>query len=121
MRWGDLNRAFTGAGTITKSTVQLGSWNYMSPEQIEDAHEATAASDIYSLGITCLELLEGEPPTPHRVSAGKIGKPSGVDAMDHLLNRMTAYDPDRRASLDEIENVLRQVATDVSRKENTAG
>lgn len=110
VRWGDLNRGFTGAGTITKAAVQLGSWNYMAPEQIDDAHEASNSSDIYALGITCVEALTGTTPTPHRVAAGQIGAPAGDPDFDSLIHRMTAFEPTGRPSLSEVETVLKAVA-----------
>ena len=70
VRWGDLSRSFTSAGTITRASVQLGSWHYMAPEQLEQPHSVSAASDVYSLGITWIEMLTGEAPHPHRVAAG---------------------------------------------------
>jgi serine/threonine protein kinase len=61
VKWSDMNPAFTSAGTITKAAVQLGSWYYMAPEQRVAPHEATAASDIYALGISWYEMLTGHP------------------------------------------------------------
>ena len=62
VRWSDMKAAFTSAGTITKAAVQLGSWYYMAPEQRASHHEATAASDIYALGVTWYEMLTGVTP-----------------------------------------------------------
>ncbi|MEZ4224662.1 MAG: serine/threonine-protein kinase [Polyangiaceae bacterium] len=109
--WGDLNRSFTGAGTITKATVQLGSFHYMAPEQIEDAHEVGPESDVYALGVTCIELLTGEVPSPHRLAAGRLGSVCSDPAIDTLLADMTAYALDRRPSLPELERVLRSIST----------
>ncbi len=64
VRWDDMNPAFTSAGTITKASVQLGSWYYMAHEQRVVPHEATAASDIYALGISWYEMLTGDTPDP---------------------------------------------------------
>lgn len=40
----------------------ISTWEYMSPEQRE-GKEATPASDVYSLGMICYQLLTGEKPT----------------------------------------------------------
>ncbi len=108
-RWGDLNRDFTGAGTITKAAVQLGSWYYMPLEQAENAHAATSASDVYALGVTCIELLTGSVPNPQRVAAGQVPPPSDERLLNDLIVRMTAYLPSARPSLDDIEEILRIV------------
>lgn len=52
----------SAAGTgITDSHAVLGTALYMAPEQAEGLG-AVAASDLYSMGVVCFELLTGEPP-----------------------------------------------------------
>ncbi|OKI26185.1 serine/threonine-protein kinase [Streptomyces sp. CB03911] len=46
---------------ITASHTVLGTALYMAPEQAEGA-ATTPASDLYSIGVVCYELLTGEPP-----------------------------------------------------------
>ena len=46
----------------TKTGEVFGSPPYMAPEQVTSANEATAASDVYSLGATLYHLLIGKPP-----------------------------------------------------------
>ena len=117
LRWGDLNRDFTGAGTITKATVQLGSWNYMSPEQVANPHAVTSATDVYALGVTMIELLTGTIPHAQMVAAGRVPPPCADKAVNDLVARMTRYDPTERPSLEEVSEVL---ATLINRTASTA-
>lgn len=106
LRWGDLNRDFTGAGTITKATVQLGSWNYMSPEQVANPHSVTSATDVYALGVTFIELLTGAIPPAQMVAAGRVPPPSASSDMNSLIADMTKYEASERPSLKEIAERL---------------
>lgn len=112
VRWGDLSKSFTGAGTITRASVQLGSWFYMAPEQLDSAHDATHECDVYSLGIAWIEMLTGEAPPPQKVAAGRVHAPSGVPEVDALIARMTSYEPSHRPSVEEL---VRAVASLQSR------
>jgi len=46
--------------TTTSSTI--GSPKYMSPEQIRDSKSVDQRSDVWSMGVTCFELLTGDVP-----------------------------------------------------------
>ncbi|EAW34476.1 GUN4 domain-containing protein [Lyngbya sp. PCC 8106] len=46
----------------TEKMTVIGTPEYASPEQIQENSRATFASDIYSLGITCIHLLTGLSP-----------------------------------------------------------
>jgi serine/threonine protein kinase len=53
------------ASALTKSGTSVGSFDYMSPEQIR-GHQVTAVSDVYALGCVLHECLCGEPPFADR-------------------------------------------------------
>ncbi len=75
-----------GAGTSTKS--MLGTFEYMSPEQ-KDGKEATAASDVYSVGMMMYRLLTGKQVGPRPPSHYVKGL---VPAWDDLI--LTALEED---------------------------
>ena len=55
--------------SITGTGQALGSVLYMSPEQIKDPKRVTTSTDIYSLGITMLHLINGKQPFDASTSA----------------------------------------------------
>ena len=60
------------ANRLTKIHTQLGTPDYISPEQIRDAHSVDIRADIYSLGATLYFLLAGQPPFHGRSDEQKL-------------------------------------------------
>jgi serine/threonine protein kinase len=95
----------------------FGTPDYMSPEQIRDAHGVDIRADIYSLGVTLYFLLTGAAPFQDRASEGKLlahqkepfpssrcALPAAVSA---ILGRMVAKDPaDRFPTPGEVADAL---------------
>lgn len=102
VRWSDMNPAFTSAGTITKASIQLGSWYYMAHEQREAPHEATAASDVYALGISWYEMLTGKTPDVQTVAAKAFPDPCSDSATNALIRQMVEYEQSKRPAVDTI-------------------
>jgi eukaryotic-like serine/threonine-protein kinase len=48
--------------SLTTTSSTMGSPKYMSPEQIRDSKSVDQRSDVWSMGVTCFELLTGEVP-----------------------------------------------------------
>lgn len=91
--------------------MQLGSWFYMAPEQQQDAHEAVPSSDVYALGVSWIEMLTGQLPSPHSIGAGQYGRPCDSEEACALIKRMVSYIPESRPSLDEIASVAARMSS----------
>ena len=63
LKLGDFGIALdTGESDLTASGMTVGSWLYMSPEQIRGDDTITGQADLYSLGCLFYEMLTGNPP-----------------------------------------------------------
>jgi serine/threonine protein kinase len=103
VRWSDFNPKFTSANTITRDSIQLGSWYYMAPEQMAKPHLVAPASDVYALGVTWYELVTGEPPpVPQVFAAGKAPDPTTDVQVNNLIKKMTSYDAPDRPTVEEV-------------------
>jgi serine/threonine protein kinase len=99
-----MNPAFTSAGTITKASIQLGSWYYMAHEQRVAPHEATAASDVYALGISWYEMLTGDTPDVAVVAAKAFPDPCSDPATNALIRQMVEFEQSKRPTAADILN-----------------
>lgn len=94
---------------LTSSRGFLGTADYISPEQIDDASKADIRSDLYSLGCTLYHLLAGHPPfrqaaVHEKLLAHQRQKPRSLreihrelpDKLVALIDRTLSKDPAER-------------------------
>jgi serine/threonine protein kinase len=100
------------SGTILKHGGKLtgshgyGSRGYVSPEQSIDASRVTTKTDIYSLGATLFQLLNGFIyPGPDQDHPGWM--PHVPKDLRELCLRYLNQDPDQRPTAEEVANDLR--------------
>lgn len=90
--------------SMTQAGKVVGTPKYMSPEQAK-GHELDARADLYALGVVFFEMLSGAPPYDGE-DAIAIGikhlkepvpaLPEAYSALQDIINRMLAKDPDKR-------------------------
>jgi serine/threonine protein kinase/Tol biopolymer transport system component len=96
------------AAPLTEGGAIVGTFQYMSPEQIE-GKELDGRSDIFSFGVTLYEMLTGQRPFAgkSRISVASailekepapVSKiqPAAPSALDHAIQRCLAKDPEDR-------------------------
>ena len=103
-----LARAVSTATSHTSTGVLIGTVAYLSPEQVTRG-VADARSDVYAAGILLYEMLTGAKPydgdspiqVAYRHVHDDVPPPSSIvpglpRELDHLVQRATSRDPDRR-------------------------
>ena len=102
----------------TATGAQLGTPDYMSPEQLRGDPDIDARTDIYALGVMAFEIITGT--RPRRFGDGTFelrGTPAEVLAavpfvpaeLAQLVETMLANEPEQRPSLVAIRAVIKRV------------
>jgi Tol biopolymer transport system component len=112
--FGLARRVSAGAGRTSVSGLFGGTLNYMSPEQTR-GEGATAASDVFSLGLVLFELAAGRHPfladspidTAHAIAHAEPKIPSTIpEPLAAAIAAMLAKDPRKRPAAAEVERRL---------------
>lgn len=99
-----------GGGAPQMTTQFVGTVGFAPPEQL--ALRPSYASDIYSLGVTCLYLLTGKPPLEmdYDVATGEIiwqDMTTASDYFSQVLSKMLKISPrDRYSSVEAVQRAL---------------
>lgn len=104
-------------------TVYIGTRGYASPEQF-GAGQTSAASDIYSLGVTLHELLTGNNPSvhPYELKPARYYNDAVSIALENIILKCTAEEAGERYQsaadlLAELEALQGEYGADTGRRE----
>ena len=100
----------------TATGTQIGTPDYMSPEQLSASESVDHRTDIYALGVMACECFSGKRPRRIGDDAFERGLLAAVEAtpfvtreLVHLLEAMLAIDRDHRPTLAAVRAVLKRV------------
>ena len=110
IKLGDFGIALdTGATEITDQGLTVGSYLYMSPEQIRGDRSISYQADLYAVGCLLFELVTGKPPyeganfarifDQHLSTAPPSARervPECPEVLDDLIRSLLSKDPDDR-------------------------
>ncbi|WP_223267755.1 serine/threonine-protein kinase [Streptosporangium nondiastaticum] len=109
----------TGTSTLTKTGEMVGSIDYIAPERVKGAKPGPA-SDLWALGATLYQALEGRPPfrkdtaveTAYAIAMDPLEPPRNAGELTRLIETLLAKDPAVRPPADLAEQILREPAAE---------
>jgi serine/threonine protein kinase len=122
----------TRTGPLTIEGSVLGTVQYMAPEQLE-GREADARTDIFAFGLVVYEMSTGRRAFEAKSHASLIAailehdpppisafEPAAVPALDHVIKKALAKDPDQRwQTTRDLRDELKWIASGDSQAKST--
>lgn len=110
-----------GTSTLTKTGEFVGSIDYLPPERVRGGGPSPA-SDLWALGATLYQAVEGQPPfrkdqpieTAYAIAVDPLEPPRQAGPLTELIEMLLVKEPESRPSAEFVERSLRELATDVS-------
>ncbi|TXS48744.1 serine/threonine protein kinase [Streptomyces sp. uw30] len=102
-----------GASTLTQTGEMVGSIDFMAPERIR-GHKPGPSSDLWSLGATLYQALEGRPPyrrdtameTAYAIAVDPLEPMRRAGPLEPLVEVLLAKDPEDRPTAEQTERAL---------------
>lgn len=106
-----------GSSHLTSTGLLVGSPSYLAPEQAH-GKAATPATDMWSLGVTLYQAVEGVTPfhrdtpmaTLTAIVTAEVPRPQSAGALAPVLERLLHKDADLRPPVDEVARMLQEAA-----------
>ncbi|MEW2528152.1 serine/threonine-protein kinase [Streptomyces sp. NPDC047071] len=107
----------SGTPSLTRTGELIGSVRYLAPERLRSAEHGPAC-DLWSLGVTLYEAVEGRHPfergtameTAYAIATEPHAPPRAAGELAPLIEGLLVKDPERRTPAHEAERLLRRVA-----------
>ncbi|WP_017622900.1 serine/threonine-protein kinase [Nocardiopsis chromatogenes] len=112
-----------GTSGLTRTGLLVGSPGYLSPEQAQGG-PATPASDIWSLGVTLYQAVEGRVPFAREAAVGtltaivteEVPPPRNAGVLAPVIEALLDKDPQRRPAIAEVHRMLAEAAEKAKKK-----
>ncbi|MFI0260430.1 serine/threonine-protein kinase [Streptomyces sp. NPDC017056] len=109
----------SGTSTLTKTGELVGSIDYLAPERVKGGTPGPA-SDLWALGATLYQALEGRPPfrkltaveTAYSIAVDPLDPPRNAGPLTPLIEALLAKEPADRPTAQAVEQALRVPAAD---------
>ncbi|MFF4506702.1 serine/threonine-protein kinase [Streptomyces sp. NPDC001401] len=103
-----------GTSTLTQTGEMIGSIDFMAPERIR-GHKPGPASDLWSLGATLYQAVEGRPPyrrdtpmeTAYAIAVDPLEPMRKAGSLEPLIDALLSKDPEDRPTAEQTERALR--------------
>ncbi|GAA4942730.1 hypothetical protein GCM10023224_26520 [Streptomonospora halophila] len=116
-----------GSSHLTSTGLLVGSPSYLAPEQAH-GKPATPASDIWALGVTLYQAVEGTTPfhrdtpmaTLTAIVTAEVPQPASAGVLEPVIERLLQKEPGDRPSVDEAAALLQAAVEDARRDRDSA-